>query len=544
MKRALAVAGFALAHLLPVGSAKAQSVGFSLDRFEPSERGQDWFVSDSLDYRGTSRLAVGALLEWSHDPLVTYVDGERSGAIVSDQWISHVYASATFLERLRVSLDVPLLLALSGDAATVQGDRVDAKAGPAFGDLRVGFSARVVGEYASPFSLALGLQSHLPTGKQAAFFGDGSATLVPRALVAGQLDWFVYATQLALRVGPQRNGWLNDTTGQAIQFAASAGVRPIPALTIGPELWGSSEVGRSHFLSRTSTPLEVLLGSHYQPGDVSFGAGVGMGLGHGYGTPQVRAVLSVAWTPAPPAPPEPALPQPPPPHLPPPPPPPDNDGDGIVDANDACPTEAGVETLDPKTNGCPPPRDRDRDSVIDDTDACPDDPGMATNDPKTNGCPAPRDRDEDSIIDPEDACPDAPGPAAKDPEKNGCPLARIESAQIVILEAVRFANNSDVILPASEPLLLAVLRVIDTHPEIGALEVHGHTDDKGRENYNLQLSKRRAASVAKWLVKHGLAKSRITSFGFGKTRPLVPNDSDQNRQRNRRVEFHIIPKTD
>ncbi|MFZ5889530.1 MAG: OmpA family protein [Myxococcota bacterium] len=569
MRRPALLAGaFALAQLVSVQVSSAQSAqGFALDRFEPSERGHDWFVTDSLDFRGNFRPSFGGLVEWSHNPLVIYSDGEPVGAIVRDQWVTHVYGSLTYLGRLRFSLDLPALLGQGGDAATIQGDRFDASNGIALGDLRAGVSVRLLGQYASPFSLAAGLQGHLPTGKQAAFFGNGSVSIVPRVMVAGQLSSFVYAAQVGLRAGEQRLGWLNETTGEALMIAASVGLRPLPELTIGPELWSSSEIGKNRFLARTATPVEVLMGSHFQAGELNLGAGIGCGLGRGYGSPEVRAVVSLAWAPLPTEEPKPQAPpitdrdhdgildnedacvDSPGPATSDPktngcPPPPDGDRDGIFDSDDACPNEAGIATRDPATNGCPAPKDRDADGILDQDDACPDEPGVASADPKTNGCPAPKDRDGDGVFDVEDACPDAPGPRSEQTEKNGCPLARVESTQIVILEAVRFAYNSDVILPASEPVLRAVLNVVDTHPEIGGLEVHGHTDDKGGANYNLQLSKRRAAAVANWLIKHGLAKSRIASFGFGKTRPLVLNDNDQNRQRNRRVEFHIIPKSD
>lgn len=71
------------------------------------------------------------------------------------------------------------------------------------------------------------------------------------------------------------------------------------------------------------------------------------------------------------------------------------------------------------------------------------------------------------------------------------------------------------------------------------LEIQGHTDDKGSDKYNLTLSQNRADSVKKYLVSKGVSADTITATGFGESQPLVPNDSDANREKNRRVEFKI-----
>jgi outer membrane protein OmpA-like peptidoglycan-associated protein len=223
-----------------------------------------------------------------------------------------------------------------------------------------------------------------------------------------------------------------------------------------------------------------------------------------------------------------------------PPPPADRDGDGITDDVDACPDVPGPRNDDPAKNGCPPPApppDRDGDKIPDSVDACPDVPGVASEDPTKNGCPP--DRDGDGIIDAEDACPDAPGPDDPDPKKKGCPLARIEGDQVRITEQVRFKTDSADILGDSEPVLLAVAVLLKNHPEITRVRIEGHTDNRGRATYNKELSKKRAASVVKWLVTKGIDKSRLVSNGYGLERPLVGNDTEEGRQANRRVEFHI-----
>ncbi len=110
------------------------------------------------------------------------------------------------------------------------------------------------------------------------------------------------------------------------------------------------------------------------------------------------------------------------------------------------------------------------------------------------------------------------------------------------MERVEFENNSAKIRPESDRILNAVLSVMQEHTELTKLGVEGHTDNRGAAGHNLDLSRRRAASVMKWLTDHGIATTRLSSKGFGMTKPIDSNDSDAGRQNNRRVEFHILEK--
>jgi outer membrane protein OmpA-like peptidoglycan-associated protein len=71
------------------------------------------------------------------------------------------------------------------------------------------------------------------------------------------------------------------------------------------------------------------------------------------------------------------------------------------------------------------------------------------------------------------------------------------------------------------------------------LDIEGHTDDVGSDDYNMKLSQNRADAVKKYLTSKGVSENMITAKGFGETKPIVPNDSDKNREINRRVEFKI-----
>ncbi len=101
---------------------------------------------------------------------------------------------------------------------------------------------------------------------------------------------------------------------------------------------------------------------------------------------------------------------------------------------------------------------------------------------------------------------------------------------------VNFDFNKATLRPESEPVLKQVLALFTATPSFAA-EVSGHTDNIGTAEYNMKLSDARATAVKAWLVGHGVAATRVSSRGYGDTRPLVPNDTDANRFKNRRVEL-------
>ena len=541
-------ASAALLSVVIPGRANAQATGFAIDRFEPAERGSQFFVLDNLDLRGSGRPALGAVLDYGYKPLVAYdLNGNERSALVRHQAWLHLGGSVVLADRVRLALNVPLAVYQDGDATSLNGQSFKPSDKPAIGDIRLAADVRLVGTKTDPFTLAVGLRAWLPTGPSEQFAGDGSLRLAPQLLAAGDLGVVTYAARLALVYRGRNDSFGGTDLGSEMVGAIGAGLKTSDGrFVIGPEVFASSVFsGTDTFFKTRTTPVEGLLGLHYDVvPDVRIGAGAGTGLTRGYGAPDFRGLLSFEWAPAyekaeppPPPPPPPVVVEPPPPVVVV--PPADRDQDGVADPVDACPDVPGVATENPKTNGCPP--DRDGDGILDSVDACPDLKGMKTEDPKTNGCP---DTDGDGILDPQDACPQLPGPANADPKRNGCPLVIVTEKEIKITDQVKFKFNSAELLKESDGILEAVRAVLATHPEIIKVRVEGHTDNVGDAAYNKKLSGRRADSVMLWLTDHKIDKARLVAAGFGMEEPVDVNTTDAGRANNRRVAFSILGRDD
>jgi outer membrane protein OmpA-like peptidoglycan-associated protein len=133
--------------------------------------------------------------------------------------------------------------------------------------------------------------------------------------------------------------------------------------------------------------------------------------------------------------------------------------------------------------------------------------------------------------------PEPPKVAADPPPEP--PKVELKKDKIEIHEKIQFALDKSEILPVSFGLLDEVAKVIQENPHVQKVSIEGHASDEGDENYNLSLSKARAEAVRAYLVSKGVAADRLNSTGFGEGKPLVANDTPENREKNRRVEFNI-----
>ena len=170
----------------------------------------------------------------------------------------------------------------------------------------------------------------------------------------------------------------------------------------------------------------------------------------------------------------------------------DSDGDGVADKLDKCPnTEAGI-----KVDG--------------------------------SGCPL--DVDADGIPDSKDSCPTEKGTV----ELNGCPA--MSSGTMSGYENIQFEFNSSVLRTSAYPSLDKMSAEVRADAAM-QIQLDGHASAEGTEEYNMQLSKDRANSVKTYLVNSGVDAGKISTKGFGETRPITSNATEEGRSQNRRVEF-------
>ncbi len=166
---------------------------------------------------------------------------------------------------------------------------------------------------------------------------------------------------------------------------------------------------------------------------------------------------------------------------------------------------------------------------------------VATVPPKTDD-DLPRDSDNDGIFDKDDHCVDVMENYNGIEDDDGCPERKhiIEtSTEIVTLQPIEFEFDKDVLRDSAYPILDEVVQALNDNPSITLIEVEGHTDEQGNDAYNLDLSKRRAATVMRYLVDHGIDKLRLTSQGYGETKPVDPRHTQDAYKINRRVAFSI-----
>lgn len=144
----------------------------------------------------------------------------------------------------------------------------------------------------------------------------------------------------------------------------------------------------------------------------------------------------------------------------------------------------------------------------------------------------PRDSDNDGVTDDLDKCPGTPAGVAVD--RNGCPLRGS-----ITLEGVTFEYDSAMLTAESRKLLDVIANDLVKYGRL-RVEMQGHTDSVGSDQYNRALSQRRAEAVRTYLIDHGVSADRLTARGYGEAQPIDDNGTDAGRSRNRRVVMQVL----
>ena len=269
--------------------------GFSLLRFEPAPAGDRFYSVNDASSTDVPQIVRAMLLgHYTLKPTIVRTDadsGERR-EIVSSQLYAHLDASLVPLPWLLLNVDAPIALVQEGEGPAAPDS-------PAFGDLRLGVRARVVGSEHAPFSFAPAVDVWFPTGSEDNLTGDGSFRAQPKLNASGRVGPFIYAAN----VGYLFREYLDTGSleiGNTLNFGVGAGVLLVDdRLQVGAELNGGGFVASErddNFASSTS-PLEALFSAKFRVADVVIGGGIGPGLSDAPGTAP-RVVFSVAYAPA------------------------------------------------------------------------------------------------------------------------------------------------------------------------------------------------------------------------------------------------------
>ena len=563
----------AIATLLLASTALAQPLGlpeFELERLElnPNGRGSLLMGTGELLPVGGFRLSLAG--QYENDPLVMYREGNRVGSVVGDRVTAHLLAAWAPLHWLELGAQLPVVAWQRGDDLAAQGvgtpDSTGLSTPQAYARLGLLGQRRE-----APVDLALELGVGLPVGSVNTLSRDRIIRLSPRVMAGRSFGWLRAGAEVGMLVRPAvvlgDANEVRDELGNEVRLGAVLA-------TTGQGPRGELNVRGALPLTREPASLELLAGLRLPLGSAFEGYALGgPGFGAAPGTPTFRVLLGVAYdsgqraessrrdddgdgvTNAEDACPKEAGPaerkgcptK-------------DSDGDGVEDAADACPTVAGPaerkgcptndadgDGLEDAADACPkeagpaarkgcPVKDTDSDGVVDERDACPTQAGLV----ELRGCPE-KDSDGDSVADHLDNCPKEKGVATN----QGCPAKQrqmvvIEKGKLEIKEQVFFATGKSLIQPRSFAMLDQVARVLQEHPEIDRVVIEGHTDDRGNAEVNRKLSQARAEAVRDYLVSKGVESARLEAKGFGPDRPIASNKTERGRAANRRVAFIIV----
>ncbi|NOY91279.1 MAG: OmpA family protein [Deltaproteobacteria bacterium] len=382
---------------------------FSVNLFNPAPGPGNYLAVDGAQVGGHLTASAGLVIDYAQQPFVLYratctddtmANCETNGVeseLVRYSLTGHVLASLALFDRLQIGLDVPVALTDGEGFSSVVGTTpVSLNGGSAvgIGDIRLSLKARILGQGDGLFFGAAAWVT-APIGQAMngdSFMGDHGVTagghfigqfVQSRFHVAGNIGAF-YRDERTL---------FSTQVGSKLTYRLAAGYDVTPLVMVFGELDGASS-----FSSQIDeNPLEARVAGRIRQGDFTFTLGGGAGLLSGVGVPIFRVIGGFAWAPI---------------RL-------DQDGDGILDQDDACPSEA--EDMDgwEDTDGCPE-ADNDQDGLLDADDPCPDQAEDVDGFEDDDGCPD-LDNDGDGVTDAYDSCPNDAEDMDGDRDEDGCP---------------------------------------------------------------------------------------------------------------------------
>ncbi|MBX2800274.1 MAG: OmpA family protein [Myxococcales bacterium] len=479
---------------------------------------------------GSARVWMGY-----HDDLLVYASEGQQRKLVANVVQLNVLGAWAW-GPVRAGVDIPVLLFADGDATQPEAGLSD-----------VALDARVAifgTDAPLEFPVDLGIQGRLsvPTATVDTALGARRSTASLAAVASTDLGPVLVALNLGAQLGPRvdlENVSLND----AVDLRAAAAYSITERTSVSAEVAGRVGLGDAN---RAGLPIEGLLaGSHQLTDSWQVRGGVGRGFTPGIGSPDLRLLVGVAWHSAPRL--EAVTVD------------RDLDDDGIVDELDRCPSEPEDRDGHLDDDGCPDAGAVVRISVVT-PDGTPIDTARGGVAPVGEEAPVERFRGGFAQLplpegswqvrarapgfEPGTAQVEVPDGPALDavvtlqPKRNA--RVRVTRDRIELADSVYFRTSSATISRGSLPLLDEAAQILLDNPEIALLSIEGHTDSRGNDAFNLQLSRDRAASVLEYFVAKGVSRSRLVSAGFGEEQPLDTAATEAAHARNRRVDFKIL----
>ncbi len=549
-------------------AAHADDVDLTIFAPTPQIAGNAFHVQ-SAEVGKSGDYVIQTVVSYASNPLV--IDATQGGmAVSSDRVVKQstlfdLGAAFAFLGRFEAGVRMPLY-SQSGDAFDPKlAGGMPGPSGTARGDLSVNAKARLVGAHG--FAFGLGGTVSLPTASKGEL--TGSTNPVVHALALATLTAIPRLTLTGNAGAVIRQVTKYDLVEQRSGFAWGGGA----SLRITDEIWATAEVFGELASGATAhmtaiAPTEALAGGNFHIGTVTLGLALGRGITTSAGAPDLRGVLSLSFSPVAQAPIHPAIPA----AL-----DGDADGDGIPDSLDKCPNEPEDKDMFEDQDGCPDPdndhdgipdakdkcpldpedfdgfqdadgcpdKDNDGDGIPDELDKCPNVPEDKDGFQDLDGCPDP-DNDNDGIPDEKDKCPNEPETINGFQDDDGCPDAGsgvvvLSPDRVDTLEAVQFVRGTT-FTKASANVLAQIGATLRAHIEITRVRVAVHVQPTSEPDKDLQLSNERARAVVAWLVKYGIAQTRLDPRGFGGTVPLVAAKQKNAAQINDRLELVIMER--
>jgi outer membrane protein OmpA-like peptidoglycan-associated protein len=598
--RVLSALAFCLAALTLITPAlAAEPFDADVQNFKPAMDSRSFITVERSKVLGTLEPTIGLFLNYAFEPLVQDIGGETQ-KLIEGLGTADLVLAIGFGHWVEIGVDLPLALSKGdtdgpGDTPTYTGE--------GFGDPRFSMKIRILDRDEFPVGIALVPQITIAGGTSNAFISHGQTpVLTPKLVIDWMMGSRLGAAinlGATLREVREISAAVTQTAedgqittlqrddpivfGQSFDFRFGLGFQAVPErLELVFETYGSVPLESD---AARAMPLETLLGLRYFLNGNSFlTLGATRGWMNAYGDPAVRPFAGIVFEPTrrdrdgdglyddidkcpdeaedrDEYEDEDGCPD------------PDNDMDGIPDLLDQCPNLPEDINGFEDDDGCPDKRrDRDRDGILDTEDRCPDRAEDKDGFQDSDGCPDPdndndgipdtsdqcpneaedydgfrdedgcpdTDNDDDGIPDAQDKCPNVPGSV----DNNGCPVQRkvvISGGKLRILDKVYFETAKDVIKQESYGILYQVAETLRQNPQIKLIEVQGHTDARGRDSYNMDLSNKRAAAVRTFLMDKGdVTAKRLISKGYGETLPIDDAENQAAWSKNRRVEFIIL----